>query len=164
MANRIFTQKLIDTQKRAVIKIVVLSDGTNESNTAIIDASQLAYALNANGYIMSSNTHPKSNYRTTIKRAYGQAVSNGCFFISWQGDNKAPILTMSGGIFDYNLETSGYNAVFTNPEANANGMILLSSTNAKNGDSLTLILDLKKDNRDFDAGQTADPDAFKRGY
>ena len=70
---------------------------------------------------------------------------------------------MGGGTFDYNFETSGDSAVFSNNEsANANGTLLISSTTARNGDSLTLILDLKKDARDFDAGQTADPRAFNK--
>ena len=57
----------------------------------------------------------------------------------------------------------GDGAVISNPEANATGNILISTANIGTGNTFTLFVDLRKDSRDYDAGQTADPVAFNRG-
>ena len=160
MANTIREQKLIDNSNRALLKYVILSDGTQESNTRLVDASMLALALNANGYIMSSNTHPKSSYRTTVKKIKAYGRNSGSIRLKWEGDANSEILVFGSGSVDFTFENDG--AVITNPEANATGDILVSSANLVLGDAVTIFIDLKKDNRDFDAGQTADPYAFNR--
>jgi hypothetical protein len=162
MANTIKEHKIIDSNKRALLKYVFLSDGTAEANTLLVDASNLRFALNANGYIMSSNTHPKTNYRTTIKRIYGTAKSNGYISLKWQGDTNSEIAIISDGGFDYNFESMGDGAVINNPEANATGDIIISTNANKTGDAFTLFIDLRKDGRDYDSGQTADPYAFNK--
>ena len=40
---------------------------------------------------------------------------------------------------------------------------LLSVITPSSADAATIFIDLRKDNRDYDAGQTADPVAFNRG-
>jgi hypothetical protein len=162
MANTIKEHKIIDSNKRALLKYVFLSDGTTEANTLLVDASNLRFALNANGYIMSSNTHPKTNYRTTIKRIYGTAKSNGYISLKWQGDTNSEIAIITDGGFDYNFESMGDGAVINNPEANATGDIIISTNANKTGDAFTLFIDLRKDGRDYDSGQTADPYAFNK--
>lgn len=162
MANTIKEHKIIDSNKRALLKYVFLSDGTAEANSLLVDASNLRFALNANGYIMSSNTHPKTNYRTTIKRIHGLAKSNGYISLKWQGDTNSEIAIIVDGKFDYDFQSMGDGAVFSNPEANATGDIIISTNANKIGDAFTLFIDLKKDARDYDAGQTADPYAFNR--
>lgn len=162
MANTIKEHKIIDSNKRALLKYVFLSDGTTEANTLLVDASNLRFALNANGYIMSSNTHPKTNYRTTIKRIYGTAKSNGYVSLKWQGDTNSEIAIITDGGFDYNFESMGDGAVINNPEANATGDIIISTNANKTGDAFTLFIDLRKDGRDYDSGQTADPYAFNK--
>jgi cell division inhibitor SulA len=67
MANALHVQKLIDNNKRALVKLVWLSDGTAEANTVMIDAASLGFAMNVNNMIMGAATDRKSNYRTTIK-------------------------------------------------------------------------------------------------
>ncbi len=160
MANTIREQKIIDTNKRALIKYVILSDGTQESNTVLVDASSLAYSLNANGYIMSSNTHPKSNYRTTVRKIKAYSKTAGSVRLKWQGDANSEIITFGSASVDLNFENDG--AVISNPEANATGDILISTLGLTSGDCITLFLDLKKNSEDYDAGQTADPYAFNR--
>jgi hypothetical protein len=161
MANTIREQRLIDSNKRALIKYVIISDGTQESNTVLVDASTLAFALNANSYIMSSNTHPKSNYRTTVKKIKAYAKTSGSIRLKWHGDANSEIIVFGSTSVDFNFENDG--AVISNPEANATGDILLTTLAMASGDALTIFLDLKKDSRDYDAGQTADPYAFNRG-
>ena len=160
MANTIREQRLIDSNKRALIKYVILSDGTQESNTRLLDASNLAFALNANGFIMSSNTHPKSNYRTTVRKIKAYSKTAGSVRLKWEGDANSEIITFGSASVDFNFENDG--AVITNPEANATGDILISTANMVFGDAITVFLDLKKNSEDYDAGQTADPYAFNR--
>jgi hypothetical protein len=158
MANVIREQRLIDSNKRALIKYVILSDGTQEANTRLLDASSLAFSLNANGYIMQSNTHIKSNYRTTIKKIKAYSRTGGSFRLKWEGDANSEIITFGSGSVDFTFENDG--AIISNPETNATGDILLSTANLAFGDTTTIFLDLRKDSLDYDAGQTADPYAF----
>jgi hypothetical protein len=156
MANVIREQKLIDSNKRALIKYVILSDGTNEANTRLLDASSLAFALNATGVI--SQTNPKSNYRTTIRKVKAYSRTGGSFRLKWEGDANSEIITFGSGSVDFTFENDG--AIIQNPEANATGDILLSTANLVAGDTTTIFLDIRKDSLDYDAGQTADPYAF----
>ena len=158
MANSIAEQKLIDSNKRALIKYVILSDGSQESNTRLVDASSLAFALNATGVI--SQTDPKSNYRTTIKKIKAYSKTTGSIRLKWQGDANSDIITFGSASVDLNFENDG--AVISNPEANATGDILISTLGMSAGDAVTIFLDLKKNSEDYDAGQTADPYAFNR--
>ena len=160
MANTIREQRIIDSNKRALIKYVILSDGTQESNTRLIDASNLAFALNANGYIMSSNVHPKSNYRTTVRKIKAYSKTAGSIRLQWEGDANSEIITFGSASVDMNFENDG--AVIWNPEANATGDILVTTANLVFGDAITIFIDLKKNSEDYDAGQTADPYAFNR--
>lgn len=163
MANVIRNQRLIDNQKRNLSKIIIYSDGTEEANSRVIDASTLGYALNANGYIMVSNTHPKSVYRTTVKRIWGLSSGTDSHVrLQWEGDANSEIITFGQGQFDFDFQSMGDGAVISNPEANATGDILISTSGLDAGDTITLFIDLRKDSRDFDAGQTADPTAFNR--
>jgi hypothetical protein len=162
MANKIVEQKIVDNNKRSLIKYVFLSDGTAEANTKMIDVSNLKFALNANGYIMQSNTHPKSTYRTTIKRVFGTAKSSGYVKLQWEGVANSEILTFSGSSFDYDFSSMGDGAVISNPEANATGDIIFSTVAAAANDCFTVFVDLRKNSEDYDSGQTADPYAFNR--
>jgi hypothetical protein len=156
MANVIREQKLIDSNKRALVKYVILSDGTQESNTRLLDASSLAFALNATGVI--SQTDLKSNYRTSIKKIKAYSKTAGSVRLKWEGDANSEIITFGSASVDFSFENDG--AVISNPEANATGDILISTLGLAAGDTLTLFLDLRKDSLDYDAGQTADPYAF----
>lgn len=163
MANAIKGQRLIDTTRRSLTKVIIISDGTNEANSVLIDVSTLKFALNANGVIMTSNADPKSIYRTTVKRVFGNLKSNNASIrLQWHGDSNSEIITSGSGSFDINFENMGDSAVIHNPEANSSGDILISTAGLVAGDVATLFIDLKKDNQDFDAGQTADPYTFNR--
>jgi hypothetical protein len=77
MANLIRTQYVQDTNKRLLAKVVIISDGSQQANTTLIDASTLRFAMNANSYIMTANADPKSVYRTTIKRIFATSKATG---------------------------------------------------------------------------------------
>lgn len=163
MANILREQKLVDTNKRALLKYVFqYVDTSAVANTILVDASMLYGALNTSGYIMTSNTNPRTKYNTTIKRIFGMAKLSNSAKLQWQGDANSEIVTFNTGSFDYNFENLGDNAVIKNPEANATGDILLSGTMAS-GDTFTLFIDLRKDSSDYSAGQQSDPTAFNQG-
>lgn len=163
MANIIQEQRLVDSTKRALIKYVLISDGSNEANTTLVDVSSLAFALNANGYIMSSNTDIKSKYNTTIKRIYAAGAGAGTIRLQWQGASNSYIAAFGTGGIDIDFEARSEPTVIKNPETNSTGDILISTAGLGSGTVYTILVDLRKDNKDFDAGQTADPAAFNSG-
>lgn len=161
MANLIKEQRIIDNNKRALLKYVFIADGSGqEANTILVNPQMLAYAMNTSNKIMTGNTNPKSSYRTTIKRVFGQAKSNGYFRLQWQNSTNSEILTVTTGNFDYDFQSMGDGAVISNPENLANSRILVSTSGIVNNDVMTLFIDLRKNSEDFDSGQTADPKAF----
>lgn len=164
MANLIRQHRIIDNNKRALIKYIVVGDGTQEANSVFLDAGSLAFSLNANNQLLNSGSDRKSNYRTTIKRINGQLSSNAALVrIKWNGDTNSEIVVFGSGGFDFDFQSMGDGAVITNPEANTTGNVLISTTGLAANEGFTLFIDMRKDNRDFDAGQTADPVSFNRG-
>jgi hypothetical protein len=169
MANIIVKTNLIDSTKRALIRYVIHSDSTAEANTKILDVSGLANSLNTNGYIMTGDTNAKSVYRTSVQRVFGSyaAKNKGYIELGWEMTNSTPnnngvFATVGEGFFDYNFTGTGHGDAVPTPSANTTGDIILTAGLA-NLDHVTIYIDLKKDNRDFDAGQTRDPLAFNNG-
>lgn len=163
MANLIRKQNLVDNNRRTLVKIVFVSDGsTNEANTVFIDPGSFAFSMNANNKILGTRTDRKSTYRTTIKRITGDCVSaSGVVRLKWHGDaNSEIILFGKDGIFSYEFDSMGDGAVLSNPEANSTGNVLISTSGFASGEGFTLFTDFRKDARDYDSGQTADPTAF----
>jgi hypothetical protein len=112
---------------------------------------------------MSSNTHPKSVYKTTIKRVWGQGhfKSKGFVTLVWAGANTDSIVSIGDGQFDYNFDAEGLSAsIGIKDVANSTGDILYTAAGVASGDGFTLFIDLKKDGTDYDQGQTRDPNAF----
>jgi hypothetical protein len=58
----------------------------------------------------------------------------------------------------------GDGVVINNPDDTSNGNILMTIVSPSATDALTLFIELRKDSLDYDAGQTADPVAFNRGF
>lgn len=169
MANLIREHRIVDNNRRALIKYVCISDGTQFSNNTLVDVSTLAYALNANGYIMQSNTHPRTKYNTVVSRIKGSTNigpnSTGYIKLQWHGDSNSEIMVVSDDSFDYSGESWGGvgGGTFPNPEANSSGDILISTVGMKANDNFTLFIEVRKEGKDYDQGQTADPVAFNRG-
>lgn len=163
MALTVKEQRIIDSNKRALIKYTINSDGTAQGNTTLIDVSNLAYSLNTNGQIMTANTDPRSSYRVAIKRifGYGANVSSGMITLRWNDASNTEIISVGSGNFDINFEISGDSALIPNPftRANSSGDILYTSS-LNSGAALTLFVDLKKDGSDYDQGQSRMPSDF----
>lgn len=167
MANVIQEQKLVDSNKHTVVKYVGTVD-TNTANAPLLVAANLAYALTSNSVsllTLGDTGNAKTNYRTTIKRIWGQGQlkSKGYITLSWGSVSNTNIVTFGDGQFDYNFDSEGLTSSIGAPStATSNGNILVTTTGVTAGDAFTLFIDLKKDSRDFSAGQHRDPLAFIR--
>jgi hypothetical protein len=174
MANIYTTQRLVDTQDKAVIKLTArFFDGGDEDQLRI-DVSDLAYALNANGYIMTGGTHPKPIYRTFVTAIiYDVNIASGYLTMQWQGaegdsTTNTDMYVVHSGQHSVLLDDMRYVGVLKNPteltdSANTTGDIIFKTVGAVANDSYSVIIALKKNAEDYDKGQTADPTAFNRG-
>ena len=158
MATTLTKQTLVDTNRHSVIKIV--GTGGGDANASLIVAANLSFAVNATGKISTLN--PKRLNRVAIKRVWGSAqmgVANNVT-LRWGGNSNTSIVTFGQGSFDYNFDSGSTQGTIEIPDpANCTGDIVFSST-AGTTDAWTLFIDLKKDGRDYDQGQTSDPIAF----
>lgn len=161
MPTSITRQTLVDTNRHSVIKVVGVGGG--DANASLIVAANLAYAINATGAISTSN--PKRLNRIAIKRIWGHGQMGVANSVSlrWGGNSNTSIVTFGAGQFDYNFDSGSTQGTIEIPDqANCTGDIVFTSTIGAN-ESWTLFIDLKKDGRDYDQGQVADPLAFNRG-
>ena len=163
MAHVIREQKLIDSNRRALVKYVILGDATPTANARLLDASALAFSLNANGQILGAGTDVlPDGYQLSINRIFGYSKLAGYIILKWEGDSNTEIITVgANGQFDFSFTSSGGGSI-PNPEANTTGDILYTSVAPTVGDTITLFIDVKKDGGDYDQGQTADPRSFNR--
>lgn len=164
MANTIKEQRLVDNNKRSLLKYVIIADGTTqETGTTLVDVSTLAFALNTSGQIMTDQTNVKPKYNTTIKRLWGNFTGAGYAKLDWHGTGNTDIAVFGSGRIDIDFERRGDPAVIPNAATSSNGDILITTSGLASGTVCTLFVDLRKDNADYDAGQTADPTAFNIG-
>lgn len=162
MANQIKQTNIIDNSKRAVIKYVYLSDGTNQANTIILDAATLARSLNANSQILGSGTDRRSKYDYTIKEIYGIARLGGYIKLGFQEDGNTDIVVISSGQFKFGEEAWGDALQIQSTAANATGNLVMTIVGAAANDSMTLFIDITKNPQDYDVGVLRDPVAFNQ--
>ena len=162
MATVLTKQTLVDTNRHTVIKIV--GAGGTDANASLVVAANLAFAINATGQVSTSN--PKRLNRVAIKRIWGQgqlATAGTGVTLKWGGNANSAIVTFGNGPFDYNFDAGSTPGTIEIPDqANCTGDIVFTST-AGATDTWTLFIDLKKDGKDYDQGQTRDPLAFNNG-
>ena len=168
MANVFKEQKLVDSNKHAVVRYMGTVD-TAAANASLMVAANLAFALTSNGNSVLTPgdwANTKLNYRTTIKRIWGQGQfkSKGYATLSWGSRSNTEIVTFGDGYFNYNFDLEGSSAAINVPSnISSNGDLLITTTGVALGDAFTVFIDLKKDGRDFDQGQARDPAAFNYG-
>ena len=123
---------------------------------------------------MSGNTDTRSLYQTYVTAfIYDVNIANGYLVLEWAGSVGDPganttMYTLHSGQHTVMLDDMRYPATITNPvaeadSANTTGDIRCRTVGASANDSYTVVLYMKKDARDYDKGQTADPVAFNRG-
>jgi len=151
MANVLTEHRLIDGTNRTLIKLTGVLDNTGQvTANVVVDVSTLAYAANANGLLMVSNTHPRNSYGVTIKKILAD-VTGGYVTLAWHnsGGNNT-IMTLGPGYKEIDFEWIG--GVFANPEANTlltSGDIILNTLAMGANNAYTIILDLKKNGGDY---------------
>lgn len=165
MANRVETHKLIDNNKRALIKYVIFADGTATANSVLIRFGDLNNAINATGYV--SSVDPQVHYGVSIKRIYGvnKVQAAGAYIsLKFYNDSNSEIVALGDGNFDIDIAgVAGENAVINSPVANSIGLVY-SAVSPTNNDVFNLFIDMRKDSSDFDPGYTNDPTAFNKGW
>jgi hypothetical protein len=166
MANQYSFHKIHDSSKKAVIKLTGIFDGTGqEVNSMRITANTLNGALDANGNFLITGNTEKPYYGLSLYRCWYSVNVNGGVSLNWSGmsgRSNTTMLVLSGS-GEYN-ENGGWGAIPNdNPTANANGNIGLVTTQAIGNNSYTIILELHKDNRHYNAGQLTEPSVFNYG-
>ena len=171
MANVYGINVLKDDTQHAVIKLTARFDGTGqESNTARIAANTLSGALATNGFLVANTQGGSAN--TTLPY-YGLAVNRMWYDTPGNANTDVEVFwsaTSSNTIFYLNAngeyDGAGNWITITNPTAGAagsNGNIGIITRGMGNGDSYTIILELRKDNAHYQRGQFNDPAAFNYG-
>ena len=86
MADAVTSQTLVDTDKRAVIKLTNLSDGSGESAVAKVDVSAL-------------NSHPDGTAcsRVHITQVW-YSISGMRIDLEWAADTNVKALILGGGV------------------------------------------------------------------
>lgn len=165
MAN-VFTYKVLkDTTQKSVIKITGLFDGASgdEANTVRIQANSLYGALDSSrANLLSSvaNTGALSYYGLGIEKVWYSTANIGGISLLWTATTSLPAFRVGGnGMYNDsgNMMTISNEASGT---AGCNGNIGIVTHNAGANGAYTIILELRKDNYDYQRGQLNDPAAF----
>ena len=171
MANVYGINVLKDDTQHAVIKLTAKFDGTGqETNTARIVANTLSGALATNGFLVANTQGGSAN--TTLPY-YGLAINRLWYDCSGTANSDVELYwsaTASNTAFFMNgngeYDGAGNWITIPNPTAGAagsNGNIGITTRGMGNGDSYTIILELRKDNAYYQRGQFNDPAAFNYG-
>jgi hypothetical protein len=175
MANIFSYQVLKDDTQTAVIKLTGAFDGTGqESNLARIQANTLYGALATNGFPVA-NIHggaantTLSYYGLTVNRLwYDTDTGSGSVEFYWRNTSSGspnggvPLLFLQGnGEYD----GAGNWITIKNPSvtANNNGDISIVTKGQVANATYTIILELRKDNAQYQRGHFNDPAAFNYG-
>jgi hypothetical protein len=168
MAN-VFTYKVLkDTTQKSVIKLTGLFDGLSgdEANTVRIQANSLYGALDssrANLLSAVANTGALSYYGLGIEKLWFSSSNISDVSIVWSADTPIPAFRIHGnGIYN---DAGGMMTICNeaNGSANCTGDIGIITSSAGANGSYTIILELRKDNYDYQRGQLNDPAAFNYG-
>lgn len=158
------SQILIDTNKRTVIKRVGVLD-SDETATVWIDPRALAFALNANNqpYQAGNTTAPEfANSAFTISRVIASVDDTvGHLQLIWQGTSSVTVFAIGVGSIDTNPQYQL--PVITNNATGPTGNLLIKTVGTTANAAYTIIIELHKDNRFYDAGWGRDPAAFNYG-
>jgi hypothetical protein len=168
MATSNGIQILTDTAKRTVIKRVGIFDaaGGDENATVIIDPRTLFGALNANNqpYQAGNTVAPGfANSAFTISRIIAAVDAEvGHLQLQWQGTTTTnTIFAFGAGNLDTNPQYQL--PVISNNALGPTGNVLIKSVGTTANAAYTLIIELHKDTRFYDAGWGSDPAAFNYG-
>lgn len=173
MANQFTYQVLKDTNQKAVIKLTGFFDGASgdESNVARIAANTLYGALDANNVplrssLSLSNT-AQSYYGLAIDKIWFEAnfAGTGHARLFWNATTPKTIIGVTGqGVGAYN-DNGNWVTIPNNAAGTAGciGDIGIQTYGATANSTYNIVIELRKDNANYDRGQFEDPAAFNFG-
>ena len=136
MADAVTSQTLVDTDKRAVVKLTNLSDGSGESAVKKVDVSAL-------------NSHPDGTAcsRVTIDQIWydvgGMRVS-----LEWNASTNVVAMVLGGsaaaGNVHGHMDFRSFGGIKNNAGSGINGDLDLSTSGHTNLDHYTIVLELRK--------------------
>lgn len=163
MANSFSTYTTVDTNKRTVLMITGALDANGESsNTKILGRNLTgALAVDANNLVLASapGAVPRVNYRYSIARIISNVnIPGGYVTMQWSGANSPGTIMNLSGNQDFNGE--GNLGTIQNTANGPTGNIIFNAVGAVANSSYNIIVEIHKDNRDFNAGQIQRPQDF----
>ena len=166
--SNVFTYQVIkDTTEHAVIKLTASFDGSGqESNAVRIQANTLSGALDsskANLLSSTANTGPLSFYGLSVHRIWYDCAATGDVQLYWNANSPSTMVFLNG-----NGEYDGAGNWVTIPNtaagtAGCKGDIGIVTRGMVANDSYTIIMELRKDNAQYQRGQLTEPGAFNYG-
>jgi hypothetical protein len=167
MAGNVFEyQVLKDTTERVVIKLTGKFDGTSgqEDNAVRIQANTLYGALNSNTVpdLLTHGGSAKPYYDLQIFRLWYDCANpaGGDVELFWNAQTRRTIGFYSG---TYEYDAAGnWITIPNNAKGSAGclGDIGIATRGMGANNSYTIVLDLRKNNTDYQRGQFNDPAAF----
>ena len=136
MADAVTSQTLVDTDKRAVIKLTNLSDGSGESAVKKVDVSAL-------------NSHPDGTAcsRVTIDQIWYD-VGGMRVALEWNASTNVVAVVLGGsaaaGNVQGHMDFRSFGGIKNNAGSGINGDIDLSTSGHTNLDHYTIVLELRK--------------------
>ena len=136
MADAVTSQTIVDTDKRAIIKLTNLSDGSGESAVAKVDVS----ALNA-------NAKGETCARVTLDQIWYD-VGGMRVALEWNATSNVVAVVLGGsaaaGNVQGHMDFRSFGGIKNNAGSGINGDIDLSTSGHTNLDHYTIVLELRK--------------------
>jgi len=163
MPNVFEFQILKDTTEKSVIKLTGEFDGSGqEANTVRIQANTLYGALNANAVpgLLSTGGSAKTYYDLQVSRIWYDVDTAGDVELFWNASTTRNIASLNGA-YNYN-ELNNWVTIPNNAAGTAGckGDIGIVTRGMVANSSYTIIIELRKNNADYQRGQFNDPAAF----
>ena len=136
MADAVTSQTIVDTDKRAIIKLTNLSDGSGESAVAKVDVSSL-------------NSHPDGTAcsRVTIDQIWYD-VGGMRVALEWNASTNVVAVALGGsaaaGNVQGHMDFRSFGGIKNNAGSGINGDIDLTTSGHTNLDHYTIVLELRK--------------------
>ena len=169
MANVYQYKVLKDTTEKTVIKLTSKFDGTGqEDNPHRISANTLYGALNANTVpgLLSDGGSALSYYGLSIQRLwYDSTNSNGADVeLYWNANGTPNTIFFLSGTYEFNGNANWISIPNESKGlTGCNGDIGIRTRGMAANNSYAIIVELRKDNEQYQRGQFNDPAAFNYG-
>ena len=136
MADAVTSQTIVDTDKRAIIKLTNLSDGNGESSVAKVDVSGL-----------NTNAKGETCSRVTIDQIWYD-VGGMRVDLEWAATTNVKALMLGGsaaaGNVQGHMDFRSFGGVKNTEASGADGDIDLTTSGHTNLDHYTIVLELRK--------------------